>query len=59
MTNEIKCALEAAYLAGFGVTGEGYNAEYPFYHYLNALDDPAWVKERDAYVAEALNAIKG
>jgi hypothetical protein len=31
LRNEYIRAFRAGYVAGFGNTGEGYNAEYPFY----------------------------
>ncbi len=43
---KVQQALEAAYLAGFQATGEGYNAEYPF-EGRNPEDDAAWVRDRD------------
>lgn len=50
-----KEALEAAYLAGFNASGEGYNGEYPF---GDRMQDPAenraWKKDRDNYIKEAL-----
>ena len=50
-----KEALEAAYLAGFNASGEGYNGEYPF---GDKMQDPAenrvWKKNRDNYIKEAL-----
>lgn len=52
MTKEsLKLALEAAYLAGFKASGEGYNGEY-------GIDAPeqvaAWKKDRDNALREAL-----
>ena len=51
----LKLALEAAYLAGFNASGEGYNGEYPF---GDKMQDPAenrvWKKDRDNYIKEAL-----
>jgi hypothetical protein len=45
-------ALEAAYLAGFNASGEGYNGEYPFEHKgKNCTDDPIWCKDRDNELA--------
>lgn len=37
---------EAAYLAGFMASGEGYNGEYPF-EFANIEDDADWLKMRD------------
>ncbi|CAB5220185.1 hypothetical protein UFOVP232_78 [uncultured Caudovirales phage] len=56
MTKEaLKLALEAAYLAGFDASGEGYNAEYPFGdHKKDPEQDAAWVKHRDNALREAL-----
>ena len=45
--------LEAAYLAGFGATGEGYNAEYPF-EGKDPEQDDNWLAHRDEYVRQAL-----
>ena len=55
-TNEVlKLALEAAYLAGWNASGEGYNAEYPFGdNARNPEEDAAWVKDRDNSLREAL-----
>jgi hypothetical protein len=51
----LRMALEAAYLAGFNASGEGYNGEYPFEHKgKNCTDDPIWCKDRD----NELTAIK-
>jgi hypothetical protein len=47
--------LEAAYLAGFNASGEGYNGEYPFQdHNAHPEQDDGWVKGRD----KAITAIK-
>ena len=56
MTKEaLKLALEAAYLAGFNASGEGYNSEYPFDDDDDKPeDDAAWVKRRDDTNKEAL-----
>ena len=51
----MKLALEAAYLAGFNASGEGYNGEYPFRdHARNPEEDAAWIKDRDNAIREAL-----
>jgi hypothetical protein len=51
----MKKALEAAYLAGFYRSGEGYNSDYPFSNKgLDPLDDPYWIESRDAYVRTAI-----
>ena len=51
----MKLALEAAYLAGWNASGEGYNAEYPFGdHARNPEEDAAWLKDRDNALQEAL-----
>ena len=51
----MKLALEAAYLAGWNASGEGYNAEYPFGdHARNPEEDAAWIKDRDNALREAL-----
>jgi hypothetical protein len=49
----VQQALEAAYLAGFQATGEGYNAEYPF-EGCNPEADAAWVKDRDSAIRQLL-----
>jgi hypothetical protein len=56
MKNEaLKLALEAAYLAGFNASGEGYNGEYPFQdHNAHPEQDTGWVRGRD----NKLSAIK-
>jgi hypothetical protein len=46
----MKLALEAAYLAGFNATGEGYNGEYGIGYPEQDVD---WIKNRN----EALAAI--
>jgi hypothetical protein len=51
-------ALEAAYLAGFYRSGEGYNSDYPFSNKgLDPLDDPYWIESRDAYVRTAIEQV--
>jgi hypothetical protein len=51
----MKLALEAAYLAGFNASGEGYNGEYPFDVTVNRPEqNGAWVRDRDIYVSKAL-----
>lgn len=51
----IKLALEAAYLAGFNASGEGYNGEYPFRdHNTYPEQDAGWMRERDKHVEQAL-----
>ena len=48
-------ALEAAYLAGFNASGEGYNAECPFdYHKESPANNRIWRVDRDNYIKEAL-----
>lgn len=43
-----RAALEAAYLAGFNASGEGYNGEYPFGdNSRNPADDSNWCATRD------------
>jgi hypothetical protein len=49
----IQQALEAAYLAGFQATGEGYNAEYPF-EGCNPEANVAWVHDRDNALRQLL-----
>ena len=50
-----KEALEAAYLAGFNASGEGYNGEYPFGDKMqDPAKNPVWKKDRDNYIKEAL-----
>lgn len=51
----MKLALEAAYLAGWNASGEGYNSEYPFGdHARNPEEDSAWIKDRDNALRKAL-----
>jgi hypothetical protein len=51
----LRMALEAAYLAGFNASGEGYNGEYPFQdHNAHPEQDAGWVRGRD----NKLSAIK-
>ena len=55
----LKLALEAAYLAGFNASGEGYNGEYPFEHKgKNCTDDPIWCKDRDNELAAIKRALE-
>jgi hypothetical protein len=49
----VQQALEAAYLAGFQATGEGYNAEYPF-EGCNPEANVAWVRDRDNALRQLL-----
>jgi hypothetical protein len=58
MKEALKLALEAAYLAGFSASGEGYNGEYPFEHKgKNCTDDPIWCKDRDNELAAIKQAL--
>jgi len=51
----MKLALEAAYLAGFNASGEGYNGEFPFEDKnKNPEHDSVWCKDRDNDLEEAL-----
>ena len=51
----LKLALNAAYLAGFNASGEGYNGEYPFGDKnQNPEADAVWVRDRDNAIEEAL-----
>jgi len=51
----MKLALEAAYLAGFNASGEGYNGEFPFGgKNQNPEHDSMWCKDRDNDLEEAL-----
>jgi len=51
----MKLVLEAAYLAGWNASGEGYNSEYPFGdHARNPEEDAAWIKDRDNALRKAL-----
>lgn len=57
MSNQeaMKLALDAAYLAGFNASGEGYNGEYPFGDKnQNPEHDSVWCKDRDNALEEAL-----
>jgi len=54
-----KEALEAAYLAGFNSTGDGYNGEYPFdQNGTFPEDDPNWIKQRDANLKHLTSKVK-
>ena len=54
--DKVAALVEAAYLAGFNSSGEGYNGEYPFDHKgINHESDARWIAERD----RALAAFKG
>jgi hypothetical protein len=49
-----KEALEAAYLAGFNASGEGYNGEYPFGDRSERPEqDKDWSAERDEFIKQA------
>jgi len=51
----LKLALEAAYLAGFNDSAEGYNGEYPFRdHGATPTKDRHWIDRRDEYIRKAL-----
>jgi hypothetical protein len=51
----MKLALEAAYLAGFNVSEEGYNGKYPFRdHDSHPEQDVCWMDERAAYIGRAM-----
>jgi hypothetical protein len=51
----LKLALEAAYLAGFNESGEGWNGEYPFGDYSQQPEqDKNWYAERDRFIKRAL-----
>jgi hypothetical protein len=53
----LKLALEAAYLAGFNASGEGWNGEYPFGDYSQQPEqDKNWYAERDNFIKQALAA---
>jgi hypothetical protein len=53
----LKLALEAAYLAGFNASGEGWNGEYPFGDYSQQPEqDKNWYAERDDFIKQALAA---
>lgn len=56
LRNVLRTLLQQAYLAGFNVTGEGHNAEYPYEQKdLEPKDDPDWCKRRD----DAIKSIMG
>ena len=51
---QMRRALQKAYLAGFMASGEGWNGEYPFNDYAFAgspEDDAGWIKCRDEDLA--------
>jgi len=51
----MKQALEAAYLAGFNASGEGYNGEFPFQDgSCSPEDDPQWCQKRDDALRTAI-----
>ena len=51
--------LEAAYLAGFWASGEGWNGEFPFGRGdCKPTDDGGWLEYRDEKLA-AIDARKG
>jgi len=51
----MKTALEAAYLAGFNASGEGYNGEYPFGDLCKHPEDHSvWCKDRDNALEQVL-----
>ena len=52
-TNIERHELEAAYLAGFKTSAEGYNGEYPF-EGESPEKDVGWLKRRDNALREAL-----
>jgi hypothetical protein len=58
MDKDTDLKLEAAYLAGFQASGEGYNGEYPFGdHNRNPEHDPVWCKDRDNKITAIKQAI--
>jgi len=47
----LKVMLESAYALGFAVSGEGWNAEYPFADKCNDYeDDEDWCDSRDRHL---------
>ena len=58
MDKDTDLKLEAAYLAGFQASGEGYNGEYPFGdRNRNPEHDPVWCKDRDNKITAIKQAI--
>jgi hypothetical protein len=54
--DKVQAMVEAAYLAGFNASGEGYNGEYPFdQRGINPASDAGWVANRNDDLA-ALDA---
>ncbi len=52
LREEAERRVRAAYLAGFNVSGEGWNGEYPFQDYNRDPEaDPDWLKTRDSTLA--------
>ena len=52
----LKNLLNAAYLAGFNASGEGYNGEYPFQDCGTSPEkDDGWRFARDFKIAELIN----
>jgi len=54
----LRAMLEQAYALGFAVSGEGWNAEYPFADKCNDYeDDEDWCDSRDRNIAALLAEI--
>lgn len=51
--------LDAAYLAGFMASGEGYNGEFPFDELDLPIDNKAWIRDRQNCVDSLVEKIKG
>lgn len=49
-------ALQQAFLAGFSISGEGYNAEYPFQDSAAPVEqDLSWIQQRDYCVQKIIS----
>lgn len=53
---ELLEVIKNAYLAGFKVTGEGYNNEYPF-EGANPMGDNDWAQECEEYAQQTVSEL--
>ncbi len=57
--DRLRSLFEAAYLAGFMASGEGWNGEHPFQDRgLDPSDDDYWRERRDVDLARLVNPPK-
>lgn len=55
-TEQLKNLLNAAYLAGFNASAEGYNGEYPFQdHGTSPENDAGWRLGRNCKIEELMS----